>query len=180
MDLSGIENSKLKGKETWKNVVGYDGRYMVSSHGRVLSVARTRRRESKLLKPRFNGRGYLCVAIYLEGKRKDITIHKLMSLAFFNIDTNGKDTVVDHIDDDKTNNHISNLRVISQRENSTKSGRGESKYIGVTYCYWTNRWVARITIDRKEVFLGRFKNEKDAGMAYINKRAELDLIKGNV
>lgn len=76
--------------------------------------------------------------------------------------------VVDHIDGNTLNNLVSNLRIVTQRENSqnkSKSKNSSSKYYGVYWIKTSKLWRANININGKNIYLGEFKNENKA--AYV-------------
>ena len=91
--------------EQWKDIK-LDTRYQVSSYGRI-------RRGERILKG-CNQNGYRAVDI--GGKR--LKIHRLVATAFLDMDYYGpRNIVVMHLDDDKTNNNVTNLKVGRQYEN---------------------------------------------------------------
>jgi hypothetical protein len=95
---------------------------------------------------------------------------------FLNHIPNGFESVVDHINRDKLDNKVSNLQVISQRENIVKDTDKEntsSKYIGVSYQKSRNLWTSRICINGKSKWIGRFKTEYEAHLAYENEKSKL-------
>src|SRR5690625_2615678 len=82
-----------------------------------------------------------------------------------------KGKTIDHINHDKLDNRLSNLRVASYADNqanSRKLKRTSSKYKGVRYHRRDNVWHAYITIKSKQKHLGTFKSEKDRSEAYNN------------
>lgn len=97
-------------EEIWKPVVGYEGLYIVSNYGRVYSL-----RSKKILKPRKLPHGYLRVNLPAKDGQRDAYIHRVVAEAFCE-KPNGCD-VVNHIDNDTTNNHASNLEWTTQRGN---------------------------------------------------------------
>lgn len=96
-------------------VVGYEGKYSVSNTGQVFSLNFNRTGQTRKLKPRKNSDGYLRVVLYQEGKANDYFTHHLV-LETFKGNPDNK-TECDHIDGNKTNNHISNLRWVTRTEN---------------------------------------------------------------
>ena len=68
-------------EEIWKDIKDYPN-YMVSSMGRVKSLGNDKTRKEKILKPVKNNYGYLNVVLHNNGKRKMITIHRLVAEAF--------------------------------------------------------------------------------------------------
>ena len=74
-------------------------------------------------------------------------------------------TVIDHIDGCKTNNAISNLREVTNIENSRnmkRTSRNTSGVSGVHYNTADKVWVAGITVNSKRIHGGRFKTKSDA------------------
>ena len=77
--------------------------------------------------------------------------------------------VIDHIDHDKTNNRISNLRVVSQAENNKNSSKRLDNSSGVTgVSPRDGKWRARINVNGKRVNLGTFACIDDAIAARKN------------
>lgn len=100
--------------EIWKPIKNYEGLYEVSSCGRVRSL---RRKAPFILKQTNNGYGYLTVNLYKDGFNKKIKVHRVVAETFVpnpdNLET------VDHLDRDRTNNRIENLRWSTYKEQST-------------------------------------------------------------
>lgn len=72
---------------------------------------------------------------------------------------------IDHINHDRVDNRLENLRVVNNTENSRNaslSRRNTSGTVGVCWDARRERWVARIMVDRREVFLGYFKDYQSA------------------
>ena len=82
--------------------------------------------------------------------------------------------VINHINFDKKDNKVSNLEIVTNRENSNRKHlKSTSKYTGVSFEKDRNKWVAQIKINGKRVLLGRFSNEIDASNAYQSKLKEI-------
>jgi beta-xylosidase len=100
-----------------KRVLGYP-KYAVSTDGDIYSCFKG---DWKQLKPYPNSDGYLIIRLFKESKKgKMFSMHRLVAQNFLN-EIEG--CVVDHIDNDKKNNKISNLRWITQKQNLLKKYR---------------------------------------------------------
>ena len=118
MRYTEIENLE---NEEWRPIEGFDGRYYVSNYGRVksfLTMGNCRKvgnEYAHLLKPKMSNRGYLRVSLRANGETRDFSVHRLVAAAFLGL-TDGM--VVNHIDGCKTNNHVTNLEVVTRSENT--------------------------------------------------------------
>ena len=102
--------------ERWLPVVGYEGIYDVSDHGRVRRMkAYNNTWIGKVLKSVVGKNGYVQVGLCNGFNQRTHKIHQLATEAFFGECPDDKE--VNHIDGDKTNNHIGNLEYVSHREN---------------------------------------------------------------
>lgn len=153
-------------KEVWLPVKGYEFIYEVSNLGNVKSLKYNKERILKLC---INTTGYNTVCLSENGKTKTFKVHQLVAITFLNHKPNGHTIIVDHISNDKLNNKLSNLQLISQRENTSKDKKGSSKYTGVCWHKTINKWTASININGKQRYLGSFINEIEASNAYQNK-----------
>ena len=123
-------------KERWKDVVGYEGLYQVSNLGRVKSLDRTLlgknsieyKVRGKIRKISCIGKGYQKIQLSKEGNSKNFLIHRLVAQAFIPNPENLP--IVNHIDGNTHNNHVSNLEWVTQSENinhAIKIGNKEAK-----------------------------------------------------
>lgn len=109
--------------EVWKDIQGYEGLYQVSNLGRVKSLGRFIDRlvygnywqEEKILKPNKTKYGYLIVELRKNKKPKSFLVHRLVAITFIPNSENKPE--VDHINADKTNNSVNNLRWVTAKEN---------------------------------------------------------------
>jgi DNA-binding transcriptional regulator YiaG len=102
--------------EIWKDIQGYEGNYKVSSLGRVKSI---KKNKITLLKFRNNGKGYNVSALYLNGSRKDLKVHRLVALSF--LDNPKNKSQVNHKNGIKSDNRLINLEWCNQSENTIHS-----------------------------------------------------------
>lgn len=108
--------------EIWKDIVGYQGVFMISSHGRVKSLKRKRVLNDRILKCGVNCVGYRVVTLSYEGKKKFKTLHRIIAIAF--MDNPNNKPQINHKDGNKLNNYIdidnpenSNLEWVTDSEN---------------------------------------------------------------
>lgn len=103
-------------KEEWLPVVGFEGIYDVSDHGRVKRVKLSRRsKPGHILKGSMTVSGYPQVGLSVNGKRTSYKTHRLVAMAF--IPFAQDDLEVNHKDCNKTNNNVDNLEWVSRSEN---------------------------------------------------------------
>ena len=102
--------------EEWRDIKGYEGLYQVSNLGRVKSLRYNHSENKKILKGFLSKKGYHRVSFYKDGVRKDYSVHRLVAEAFIpNIDNK---PCIDHIDTNKLNNKVDNLRWCTNKENN--------------------------------------------------------------
>ena len=102
-------------EEIWKAIEGYEGKYEVSNLGRVRSLPRTfldvngRKQmfKGRVLKQNMRKNGYMVVTFYESGKFHQMMIHRLVAGAF--IPNPNNLPLINHKDEDKTNNQVDNL-----------------------------------------------------------------------
>ena len=144
-------------EEIYVNVNDFPN-YQISNFGNVKNLF-TRR----ILKPRVNTNGYFSVSLSKDGDVSNRRVHQLVADAFIENPDNKK--CVDHIDRNRTNNHISNLRRATNTENSQNASMkstNTSGVIGVSFSSSRNKWVAQIVVNGLCKGLGRFASKEDA------------------
>lgn len=119
-------------KEIWKPIKGYERLYQVSTLGRVKSLNYNKTKKEKILSPGNNGNGYLFVTLYKNG-RKNLFVHRLVAEAFLENPDNLPE--VNHKDENKTNNSVSNLEFCSRKYNARYSN---AKKVG---CYREGNFI---------------------------------------
>jgi len=149
----------------WAVVPGYE-RYEVSTEGEVRSLNYRGTGKTKMLKPRMLKK-YLVVKFSVRGKYKVFRIHQLVAMAFLGHTPNGNTLQVDHIDENRLNNNLDNLQIITNRANISKSyALSRDLPTGVSYDRSRNLYRSRIVVEKKQVFLGRFRTAEEASEAY--------------
>ena len=115
--------------------------------------------------------GYMQVSISIKGSVKNCLVHRLIWIINNGAIPDG--VQIDHIDRDKVNNKIENLRLVSSRENMMNIATNTSGYPGV---YWHSRykkWQACIRIENVLKHGGMYESLEDAINARITKEIEL-------
>lgn len=104
--------------EIWKSVLGYEGQYEVSNEGNVRSLWYGK---VKIVKPNVKPNGYLQVGLYKDGQRKHMYVHRLVYATFKGEIPAG--LTVNHKDENKVNNNIDNLELMTIAENNNYGTR---------------------------------------------------------
>lgn len=113
-------------EEEWKDIKGYEGRYQVSNLGNVKSLEhyhkcvfwgkeRLRHRKEQILK-QWKRSSYLLVDLWKEDKRDVRSVHILAYEAF--VGKISKGLYIHHIDENKFNNSVNNLRCMTALEHN--------------------------------------------------------------
>lgn len=127
-------------KEVWAPLYGYGDRYMISTHGRVLSRPRTARTQrgtrtvpGRIIKTVPNSRGYLHFGAWRDGVKKTVRVHRAVLETFVGPAPEGHEAC--HWDDVKTNNRLDNLRWATPSDNKKDQVRnGNHNFANKTHC----------------------------------------------
>ena len=95
----------------WNPTHIFPKEYAVSENGDVLSI-----RTGRVLKPADDKYGYLYYVLCVDGERRTVKAHRLVAYAF--IDNPHNKPSIDHINGDKKDNRVGNLRWVTNKENS--------------------------------------------------------------
>ena len=166
-------------EEIWKDVVDYEGIYLVSNLGRVKSLKFNKER---ILSTYLSSNGYCKISLRKDKLLRVKLTHQIVAESFLGHKTSGMKLVIDHINDIKTDNRVENLQIVTTRFNSHKTqGNYTSQYKGVSinkkkykdkvYMYYKSQ----IQINKKIINLGNFKSEYEAHLAYQNALNNLEL-----
>jgi hypothetical protein len=136
--------------EQWKKIIGYE-KYEISTLGNVRS---NNGKTSIIRKQQIHWTGYpivqLCKTENGKEKRKTMRVHRLIAEAFIPNPYNLKE--VDHIDKNRANNDISNLRWCNHSQNNqnkNKQSNNKSGTIGVSWDKRYKKWTARIKTNKQ-------------------------------
>ena len=152
-------------EEIWRPIEGYEGLYEVSNTGRVRSVDRYvktcygsyRLYKGKVLSPGKDKNGYLKVVLNCNGKCKTINVHRLTAQAF--IPNPDNLPMVNHKDEDKSNNNVDNLEWCTAKYNNTYGTRQDKvRYTAIKNGYWTG---LRSGLRRDEYNKNYYQDNKD-------------------
>lgn len=148
----------MKEAEEWRDIPDTNGLYQASNFGRIRSLNPFRcNRIGSVMKPAVGRGGYLRLGIIYPNKGKTLrNIHHLVAEAFIGSRPNGM--VVNHIDFDRTNNHIDNLEYVTVKENIRHSQERRTKALRespnlVHYKgddHWTRRTPERLARGEKQ------------------------------
>ena len=144
-----------------KDIPGYEGIYMVDDMGDVWSYKFGKVRK---LRPGLDTSGYLKVNLSKDGILKSCLVHRLVTKAF--LSDYSENLQVDHIDKNRINNKLSNLRMLTNQQNQYNT---DAK--GYSWHKVAAKWQAYIKKDYKQIHLGLFDKEEDARAAYLAAKA---------
>ena len=142
----------LMGGIEFSYIENFDG-YFVSKCGKIYSD-----KTGRILKPWINNNGY--ERIELGGTR--IFIHQAVAVAYLGWKPGDRSRHLDHIDANKTNNHVSNLRIISVRDNVYKE---KNKLTGAQLTSG-GKWMAQIRVNGWLQYLGSYDTQEQAHSRY--------------
>jgi len=115
----------------------------------------------RFLKPQLDKDGYLGLILSKDGKPKYLRVHRLIALQF--IENPDNLPLVDHIDRDKSNNDLDNLRWVTKSQNNrNKDCKGY---------HWnkkSKKWRAQYRLNKKAIHIGYYDTEDEARNAYLN------------
>lgn len=153
-------------EEIWLTVPDYE-EYEVSNLGRVKSL-KNNTRKNQVLNTSLDKKGYHRVFLYNKEGRKCFKVSVVVAMAFLNHLPNGQSICVDHIDNDKNNNKLSNLQLLTNRENCSKNKINKtSSFTGVFWNKNTKLWCSSIGYNGKNYILGNSKDEKVVHEYYL-------------
>lgn len=103
--------------ESWKDIKGYEGTYQISNKGTVRSFSYGE--QPRVLKYKLNPSGYALYTLYNEQGKRTYLAHRLVLRHF--LPEGNHSLTCDHVDMNKLNNDIKNLRYINRADNVRRS-----------------------------------------------------------
>lgn len=168
-------------KEVWKPIKGFKKKYEISNTGKVKSMDMKLKnrcsywiKKGRILTELYDQRGYPMVHLCVEQRHITKRIHTLVWDAFGKRKRNGRKLQVDHIDNNKLNNKITNLQLLSSRLNNTKKFNGRKLPTGVYERKDLEGFTSQIGLNGKTIYLGSFKTIKEAAGKYREARKLMD------
>ena len=107
--------------EEWLDMIGYEGLYQVSNLGEVRALPKPGYKKGGILKQSKDKHGYMRIRLSKNNQKSTVSIHRAVALAF--IPNPENKSCVNHIDGNKSNNHVSNLEWVSYKENIEHADR---------------------------------------------------------
>ena len=155
--------------EEFRPIKEYNGAYDISNLGRIKSLNYKKRLIPKIMKVTIDTKGYCKVNLCNNSIVKNKRIHQLVAIAFLNHILCGHKLVINHKNFNKTDNRLSNLEIVSSRENSNRKHlKSSSKYTGVSWNKRNKKWMSYVVFKGKMIYLGYFTTEDEASEYYEN------------
>lgn len=173
-----IQSIALPGEE-WRDVIGYEGRYMVSSLGRMVSLSahylqgkKTCIRKPQLIK----GRTGTCVypsVVLSDGEkgRKQILVHRIVASAF--IPNPNSLPYINHKDENPNNNSVENLEWCTQSYNCNYGGHNERMAKTISKTAYQKTKVVQLSMSGE--YIATFASIKEASDALGIQRASISI-----
>jgi hypothetical protein len=152
---------KVQQEESWKEIEDFPN-YEVSSFGNI----RNRITLNILANTKTDRYGYPQVELYNNKKGHSIAVHSLVAKAFL-LEVSEK-PLINHIDKNRKNNHINNLRYVTKGEaqwGQRVSRRNKSGVKGVSFDETKQKWLSRIGFNKKQIYLGYYETKEAATAA---------------
>lgn len=128
----------------------------VYSDGRVYRF--NKKNEPIIIENANNNQGYNIIGC----NGKMIKRHRIIAFSFLNLEINNPKQQVDHIDGNRINNCLSNLRVVTPQQNQWNKTKAKGYYWNKR----TQKFKAQIYLNKKLIHLGYFNSEDEARAAY--------------
>lgn len=177
--------------EEYRTIKEYEN-YEISNKGNIRNKT-----TKQILKPTKDKKGYLIINIQKNGKGENKRVHRLVAQEF--IENQSNKPIVDHIDNNRSNNNVENLRWCTSCENSwnrtsfNKNGKGvyyidhpdekQPKYYATIFhkgtkydlgMFWSKEEAQKVRYEKEKELFGEFMNKKNYKL-----ESTIDLINDN-
>ena len=173
--------------EEWRDIPEYEGYYQASNLGRVRSLDRTvltingqeRFYKGRIKKDTVSNKGYRVCRLSINGLSRLFKFSQLVAMTFLGHETNGHKLVVDHINGDKSDDRVENLRLVTNRANTSTCFRSNeesfsSVYVGVSWSKRDSVWGSSIVYNGVVTWLGNYDTELEASNAYQSALSKIE------
>ena len=151
-------------------IKGFEGFYEIHLVGPDNTPAVWSYISNRYIRLRVDRHGYHCVDLWKNKVRKTHKIHRLVAMHFIN---NPNDyPAVDHIDGNRQNNQLQNLRWVTNQQNQ----HNRTKAKGYTWHKRDKKWQSYIRVDGKLIHGGLFDNEDEARARYLELKKQYHII----
>lgn len=152
--------SRMTDLAEWRVVADFP-RYEVSSDGRV-----RRRKTGRVLRVSLRSKGYAAVTLMDDcAMPHKLSVHRIVAGAFIPNPDPTKNILVDHIDRNKLNNNVTNLRWAAPKVNAVNRGINKNNTSGVTGVYYhkpSGKWMAFLRDNGEAIYLGTYDTIEEA------------------
>lgn len=168
------------GKEIWRWVIGYEGLYMVSSLGRVMSVPSAAIYGHVLAqseKP--PGSGYMTVCLCKDNEKKYCRVHRLVAQAF--ISNTDRKPEVNHKNGNRSDNSVENLEWVTRSENELHAYRELGKKPNKPWEGKPRLFARKLTDEQVRAIRKDNRSSREIGLAYgVSKTTILSVKSGKI
>lgn len=167
-----------KMEEIWKDVPNYEGYYQASNIGRVRSLdrivtysnGRKQFYKGQILKGTVSN-GYKLTSLNIDGESRSFKFSQIVAMAFLGHEPDGHTMVVDHINGNRSDDRVENLRIVTNRANVSTCFRPNkesfsSSFVGVSWDKPLSKWRAQIYHNGMLTRLGYYDTDLEASSAY--------------
>lgn len=178
---------KYTKKEAWKDIPGWEGVYQASTKGAIRSLNRyvvTKGGKSwyikgKVLKNRVASNGYSRIVLHTKIKKRETYVHQLIAETFLMRDYKSKKLTVNHINNVKTDNRISNLEVVTQSQNIIHSINKGNRVVAMGQSHYASKFTQKEVNSIKKIYDSGFVMQKDlADMLNVSRTCICNIING--
>lgn len=172
--------------EEWRDIPNYEGYYQASNLGGVRSLDRTvtssngyDRFYKGRIREGYVDNGYRRTTLNIDGVGRNFQFSQLVAMAFLGHKPDGNTLIVDHINGDKSDDRVENLRIVTHRANTTICFRSNeesfsSEYAGVYWNEGASKWRTRIEHKGVSVHLGYYNTEIEASNTYQSALSKIE------